>query len=79
MFDRLKKLLDGLKKSLESKDDRELNEAKNSFDELMKKVDDDELALEKLERHVQQEFEEIEGDIKEIREEVDEVVQDKTA
>ena len=41
--------------------------------------DDDELALEKLERHVQKEFGEMEGEFKRIRQGVDEAVQDEEA
>ncbi len=67
MFARLKSLF-------RSKDARELDAATNNFDELMKMVDEDQLDLKKLERHVQDEFNEIEEGLEGIREGVDKVV-----
>ena len=51
----------------------------NEFDELMQKVDEDELDLTKLENHVREEFDEIGGDVEKISKEVDEVVEEKSA
>ena len=72
-------MLDRLKKLLENKDDRERSEAEQDFDDLMATLSEDEEDLAKLEKHVRAAFEEMEGELKHIREGVDEVVQDKAA
>jgi len=72
-------MLKELKKLLKNKDDKELGAAENDFDELMKKVDEDELVLEKLEKHVREEFDEIDDDVESISKKIDEVVEKETA
>lgn len=72
MFEKIKKLF-------QSKDDQKLIAAESDFDELMQKVDEDELDLTKLENHIREEFDEIGGDVEKINKEVDEVVEKKSA
>lgn len=59
----LKKLREKLRALFTSKDEQKLIAAESDFDKLMKKVDDDELDLAKLENHVREEFDEIGGDV----------------
>ena len=71
-------MLTKLKRLFANKNKKELEDAEEDFDELMDTLDGDQVYLEKLERHVQEEFEEIDGDITEISKEVDEAVEEKT-
>lgn len=57
-----------------TKDEKEQKLAQNDFDELMKKVDDDDLDLTRLEHHVREEFDGIGEDVEAIQKEVDEVI-----
>lgn len=72
-------MLEKIKKFLVTQDDRKLKEAESSFDELMKEVEKDELDLNKLERQVQDKFEGIQKDVKDIRQGVDDVIGNQSA
>lgn len=66
-----------LKNMFRTKDEKELSVVENDFDELMTKVDEDEMDLVKLEKHVRKEFDEIKEDIQSLGKDVDEVVDKK--
>ena len=70
MFQKLKTLLTG-------KEGEKLLTAEQDFDQLMDTLDKDQVDLEKLERHVQEEFDDLGGDVEEISREIDEVVEKK--
>ena len=70
MFAKLKTLFTG-------KDEKKLITAEEDFDELMDTINKDEVDLDKLERHVHKEFDEIGDNVKAISEKVDEVVGEK--
>lgn len=67
MFQKLLKLF-------KSKDEKELAVAANEFDELMQRVDEDEVVLEKLEKHVREEVAKIREDVKRVSKGVDDIV-----
>jgi len=66
-----------LKTIFKTKDEKELASATESFDELMGKVDEDQKDLTKLEHHMREEWDKINGDVNEMKAEVDELVADK--
>lgn len=72
-------MLERLKLLFKSKDDKELDAAETDFDDRMAEVEGDIADLTKLEKHVREEFDEINGDIKDMSEEIDEVVEKKPA
>ena len=72
MFDKLRTLFT-------NKDDRQLREAKDSFDKLMEKVDEDQLDIDRVKRHVEAEFDGIGREIDGIRRGVDETINNKAA
>lgn len=72
-------MIDKIRNIFVSKDDAELKEAKDRFDDLMKEVDSDEMDIRKLERQVQDEFDELGDDVDDIRRKVDQVIEKKAA
>jgi len=63
-----------LKTLFTAKDEKELVTAEKGFDELMDTVDKDQVDLDRLERHVQEEFDDLGDDVDEISKKVDEAV-----
>jgi len=76
MFEKLKNLLT-------PPDDKKLHEAEVRFDDLMGEVElaaaKDSDGLKRLEGHVRTEFDKLNGDVNDIREDVDRVVGEKSA
>ena len=70
-------MLKSFKELLRSKDDKELILAEENFDELMKLVEEDEIDLAKLEKHVREEFEDIKEDMEEMSEKITKMDQKK--
>ncbi len=68
-------MLERLKAIFKNRKNSKLSAAETDFDDLMKKVDEDELELDKLETQVRKEFNEIGGGVDEIKRGVDETLQ----
>ncbi len=56
------------------KEKKRLDNAQEAFDDIMEKVDGDNLDLEKLEKYVHDEFDGIDGEVNKIEKKVDKVV-----
>jgi hypothetical protein len=69
------KIRERISKLLTSEDEQKLVAAESDFDDRMAEVEGDIADLTKLEKHVREEFDEINGDIKDMSEEIDEVVE----
>lgn len=70
-------MIQQLKSILRSTDKKQLDLAENDFDRLMDMLNQDELDMDQIKRHVKEEFDEIDGDIQQITEKVDELMKNK--
>lgn len=64
-----------LKSLLGRKDCQKLSQAEEKFDVLMDELDKDQSDLDQLARHIKGEFKDINGDVRCISEEIDEIAQ----
>ena len=70
-------MLKRLKAIFKTQDEKKLESATENFDELMGKVDEDQKDLTRLEHHMREEWDKINGDMAQMKEGVDEVVSNK--